>query len=229
MDFDFYNNYNFDDLSTPRRYFKLSNEGKEDNDKKFIRVNISDIREPTVLYVEKPEKEDLNKTEYPFNALIPRGDNKPLHEFAYVQLTHRFAPKKSKSKSVKKSKGKSKGKNMKKISPKIKKVVKSSDKRKPAGYKIVDPTDISYQKLEKMLNDKKKYKIDISLIDDELYKYIKTCTTLEDLKLLIKILFTSIKIHSTRLIKNLTLNANAAETKKILKEYQTIIDMSNYI
>jgi hypothetical protein len=206
-----------------RRYFKLSNEGNIDeenernerNNKKFILVDIFHITEPTMLYVEKPGMEDRTRTEYKYEDLLPRGDDKPLIELGLVQPTHRFAPKKSKSKS--KSVKKSKSKNMKKISPKIKKV------------KSLDPTDIAYQKLEKMLNDKKKYKIDISLIDDELYKYIKTCTTLEDLKLLIKILFTSIKIRSTRLIKNLTLNANAAETRKILKEYQTIIDMSNYI
>jgi hypothetical protein len=124
-----------------------------------------------------------------------------------------------KTKSVKKSKSKSKTKKSKSV--------KSSDKRKLAGYKIVDsPTDIAYQKLEKMLKDKK---IDISFMDHGIYKYIKTCETLEDLKLLIKMLFTTIKIYSTSLIKNLTLNANAAETRKILKEYQTINDMSNYI
>jgi hypothetical protein len=221
MAFQFSNNYNSGDLFTPRRYFKPAAEDYN----KLILVDIGLITEPTNLFVEKQGMEDLNRTEYLLDDLYPLDPNRPLEKFASFVPEHRFAPKKSKSKSVKKSKGK----NMKKISPKIKKVVKSSDKRKLAGYKIVDPTDISYQKLEKMLNDKKKYKIDISLIDDELYKYIKTCTTLEDLKLLIKILFTSIKIHSTRLIKNLILNANAAETRKILKEYQTIIDMSNYI
>jgi hypothetical protein len=142
----FANGYNVDDLSTPRRYFKVAAEGE-----KLILVDIGSIREPTMLFVEKPGREDLNRTEYTGDDVLPQGPDKPLEKFAYFVPTHRFAPKskksntkkskpkkskskKSKSKKSKSKKSKSKKSKSKKSKPKRSLNKKSSDKRKLAGY-----------------------------------------------------------------------------------------------
>jgi hypothetical protein len=122
METEFANGYNVNDLYTKGRYFERSNEGD-----KLILVDIGSIRKPTILFVEKQGKENLNRTEYLFNDLYPLDPNKPLERFAFFVPEHRFAPKKSKTKksNTKKSKPKK---------SKTKKSKKSSDKRKLAGY-----------------------------------------------------------------------------------------------
>jgi len=125
MTYEFRNGYNVGDLSTPRRYFKPAGGDR------LILVNIVDITEPTMLFVEKNWVNPI-RDEYLGGEIFPPGPTRPLESFAFFDPSHRFAPKKSKSKTKKSNTKKSKPKKSKSKKRSLNK--KSSDKRKLAGY-----------------------------------------------------------------------------------------------